>query len=226
MKKGEIRNHLKMWVVRGMNTKEKIVQAAIELFNTQGYNGTSIRMIADKANVNVALVSYYFGGKQGLLETLFVDFYEGYIAALEKVVDESNHESAISCLGKMIHAGFEYQQQNIQLSRFVQRETTLDTMLVREIMTTYLRKEKHLFYQIIKKGVEKKEIKKQPIDFVIILIRSMLTMPYLHPQYIREIHHLFIHEPYFTNQYIEYMKSWLENYLCYKHLPFSRSGKG
>ncbi|WP_081833609.1 TetR family transcriptional regulator [Geomicrobium sp. JCM 19055] len=33
------------------------------LYDTR-YNGTSVRAVADKAKVNVALISYYFGGKK------------------------------------------------------------------------------------------------------------------------------------------------------------------
>lgn len=40
--------------------KELIMEAAIGLFHTNGYNGTSIRDIARKANVNSANISYYF----------------------------------------------------------------------------------------------------------------------------------------------------------------------
>jgi AcrR family transcriptional regulator len=40
--------------------------AAKELFATRGYVGTTMRAVAAAADVDVALVSYYFGGKPGL----------------------------------------------------------------------------------------------------------------------------------------------------------------
>lgn len=192
------------------------MKAAVELFQNQGFHGTSVRMIASKANVNVSLVSYYFGGKKGLLETLIIEFFEGYIQHLEDAMKSHQHDGCLKCLGEMMKSSLSYQQENIYLSRFVQREITLDTMLVREIMTTYLMKEKHLFYQVLKKGMENNEINKQPIDFVIIQIRSMLTMPYLQPQYIREVHHLFVQDRYFMDVYTKYIQEWLENCLMIK----------
>ncbi|MGQ0418773.1 TetR family transcriptional regulator, partial [Bacillus sp. HC-Mk] len=57
-------------------TKQKVIDAAISLFNTKGYDGTSVRDIAKRADVNVANISYYFAGKQGLLEQLITDFLE------------------------------------------------------------------------------------------------------------------------------------------------------
>lgn len=61
-------------VNRKSSTKDTIVDAAILLFNIKGFDGTSIRDIAKKAKVNPANISYYFEGKQGLLEKCFIQF--------------------------------------------------------------------------------------------------------------------------------------------------------
>lgn len=58
-------------------TKTTIKDAAISLFYAKGFHGTSIRDIARKAGVNPALISYYFGGKQALFESLLIDFLKG-----------------------------------------------------------------------------------------------------------------------------------------------------
>jgi AcrR family transcriptional regulator len=43
---------------------EKILAAARKKFAEQGYEGTSVRQIASEADVNIAMISYYFGGKR------------------------------------------------------------------------------------------------------------------------------------------------------------------
>jgi AcrR family transcriptional regulator len=48
------------------NTQEQIRQAARELFLADGYRDVTMRSIAAAAGVDVALVSYYFGSKNGL----------------------------------------------------------------------------------------------------------------------------------------------------------------
>ena len=48
------------------HTREQILAAAREAFNERGFSGTSLRDIATRAGVDVALVSYYFGGKTAL----------------------------------------------------------------------------------------------------------------------------------------------------------------
>jgi len=47
--------------------KTQILDTAEEFFSDFGYAATSIRRIADKADVNPALVHYYFGNKKSLL---------------------------------------------------------------------------------------------------------------------------------------------------------------
>ena len=49
----------------------QIIETAEELFADRGYDGTSVRDIADEAGVNVAMISYYFGSKEKLMEALF-----------------------------------------------------------------------------------------------------------------------------------------------------------
>jgi AcrR family transcriptional regulator len=54
-----------------MNEKQNhILQIAQELFSEKGFSATSVRDIADKAQVNISMISYYFGGKDGLLKAL------------------------------------------------------------------------------------------------------------------------------------------------------------
>ncbi|EIA08341.1 TetR/AcrR family transcriptional regulator [Flavobacterium frigoris] len=48
----------------------QILQVAETLFAEKGFDGTSIRTIAKEAKINVAMVSYYFGSKERLLESL------------------------------------------------------------------------------------------------------------------------------------------------------------
>ena len=51
---------------RGERTRRRIVDAAIEMFGSFGYAGTSTRAIARRAAVSLPALQYYFGGKAGL----------------------------------------------------------------------------------------------------------------------------------------------------------------
>ena len=47
-------------------TRERILDAALDLFGERGLTGTTVRDIAGAAKVNVAAISYHFGGKDEL----------------------------------------------------------------------------------------------------------------------------------------------------------------
>lgn len=54
------------------NAKQlQIINVAERLFARKGFTGTSVRDIAQEANVNVSMISYYFGSKEKLIEALF-----------------------------------------------------------------------------------------------------------------------------------------------------------
>ncbi|MBS1743651.1 MAG: TetR/AcrR family transcriptional regulator [Bacteroidetes bacterium] len=49
----------------------QILEKAELLFAEKGFDGTSVRDIADYAGVNLAMINYYFGSKEKLLEAMF-----------------------------------------------------------------------------------------------------------------------------------------------------------
>lgn len=49
----------------------KILDVAEELIAKKGFDGTSVRDISAKANINVAMISYYFGSKEKMLAYLY-----------------------------------------------------------------------------------------------------------------------------------------------------------
>jgi TetR/AcrR family transcriptional regulator len=51
-------------------TRQLILDAALAQFSEKGYAGARVREIADQAGVNTQLISYYFGGKEGLYHEL------------------------------------------------------------------------------------------------------------------------------------------------------------
>jgi AcrR family transcriptional regulator len=46
--------------------RERILEAAGEIFAECGFRGSTVRKICDRAGVNVAAINYYFGGKEKL----------------------------------------------------------------------------------------------------------------------------------------------------------------
>ncbi|HSN72770.1 MAG TPA: CerR family C-terminal domain-containing protein [Steroidobacteraceae bacterium] len=56
---------------RGQETREALIQAALEIFGRDGFDAASTRAIAEAARANQALIGYHFGGKEGLYHAVF-----------------------------------------------------------------------------------------------------------------------------------------------------------
>lgn len=54
-----------------VDTKEKILDSAYDIFTQKGINGSGIKEIADKAEVNKAMLYYYFDSKEHLFKEVF-----------------------------------------------------------------------------------------------------------------------------------------------------------
>jgi AcrR family transcriptional regulator len=77
--------------------KDHIINTAIELFAEKGFEGSSIRDLAAKADVNLAMVNYYFGSKDKLFEALV----EQKASFMRGVLDELIANSTLSELEKI-----------------------------------------------------------------------------------------------------------------------------
>ncbi len=79
--------------------KTHIINHAIDLFAEKGFEGTSIRDLATRADVNVAMVNYYFGSKEKLFESI-VEERASYTRGL---LDEIAKNRGLTDIEKMEH---------------------------------------------------------------------------------------------------------------------------
>lgn len=160
-----------------MKTKDKVIHAASFLFYQKGFNGTSVRDIAEKAAVNVSLISYYFKSKQGLLEYAVTNYYDVYLHGLEENGVIYADCPKIEQLEAMIREILQFKLEHDQLSAFIHRELSLDSTFVREMTVTYLAKETHLltnlFFSVLSKANQRRR------DILYMQLRGMLLSPFL-----------------------------------------------
>ncbi|MEQ6377828.1 forespore capture DNA-binding protein RefZ [Bacillaceae bacterium S4-13-58] len=157
-------------------TKDNIKQTACELFYYNGYEGTSIRDIASKAKVNPSLISYYFKNKKGLLETLMIDYFEPYMELLEKNRLQLETKAAQDIINDIIH----YRHNHYEITCFLYRELSFDTVLVREMLVTYLAKEKHILMQFLNFWLHRK-VSQADFQTLFIQFKGMLMIPFTMP---------------------------------------------
>jgi AcrR family transcriptional regulator len=77
--------------------REHILITAERLFGEKGFDGTSVRDIAQAAGVNLAMISYYFGSKEKLLEAM-IQLRSEYTYG---ILEELNKDQSLSPWDKM-----------------------------------------------------------------------------------------------------------------------------
>ncbi|MFE3258625.1 TetR/AcrR family transcriptional regulator [Nocardia sp. NPDC059091] len=83
-------------------TRERIVRAALELFSEQGFHGTGVAEIGERADVQRGALYYHIGSKEELLWQILADYTRLMLAEAEQIADGPDYP--ITKLRKLIHS--------------------------------------------------------------------------------------------------------------------------
>ncbi len=72
--------------------RTRLLECAREQFAQFGYAGVSLRRLAAEAHTNPAMVSYYFGNKQGLFLSILAEHVEPLLVHLEQALANTRAE--------------------------------------------------------------------------------------------------------------------------------------
>jgi TetR/AcrR family transcriptional regulator len=90
-------------------TRQKLLEAGIELFSTYGYNSTTTRNLEIHAKVQRNLISYHFGGKEAFWKAcvalLFDRFTDLLLPALSQARDIESGERIRFLIRQSVRAG-------------------------------------------------------------------------------------------------------------------------
>lgn len=201
-------------------SKKKVIDAASSLFFQKGFHGTSVRNIAEKASVNVSLISYYFKNKQGLLEYAVTNYYEEYLKRIEETIEKVQSLPAVEQLNEIVRTIIQYKQAKYQLTSFIQRELSLDSIFVREMAVTYIAKENHYLRQIFFRALPKEKGRNDRKEFLLMQFKGMLITPYMmHNEWKDQVVGEASHQA-FADKYIRVVQDWIR-YLTADERPVS-----
>jgi AcrR family transcriptional regulator len=112
-------------VMKKNMTRERLLDAAVELFAERGFEATTTKLIAQHAGVPHGLIHYHFGTKHNILASLlaersFLPEIEGYFAAARAGMDPRS--TLVECCMKF----FDSHRRHLCLARIIQQEAYLD----------------------------------------------------------------------------------------------------
>ncbi len=167
------------------------MEAAEKLFAAKGFDGTSVRDIADTAGVNLAMISYYFGSKEKLMENMFAYRSDFFKLQLETMI----RNKELPPLQKIEALIDQYVDR-------LMKEQCFHRIIVREQMVNYtgpisgmiqeLKKQnQELIKQLILEGQKKGDFKKGiDIPFLMMTLIGTISQVITTQHYYREINGL------------------------------------
>ena len=201
--------------------KEHIMNAAIELFAEKGFEGSSIRDLAARADVNVAMVNYYFGSKDKLFEAI-VAYKAGFMRGKLDEIAANNQLTEIEKIDLVIESYVLKILSNPSFHRVLHQELLMgerETMH-KNIINIFVANTK-IIRHIIEQGIRKKVFKKVDPELTMATIIGTINQVMLS----KAMCTLLIDreesfDPYtdiaFRNRLVKHLKQVIHDYLLYK----------
>jgi AcrR family transcriptional regulator len=164
-----------------------ILKKAEELFAAKGFDGTSVRDIADAAGVNLAMISYYFGSKEKLMESLFRERMDAMKIRVETIIENKTlkpYEKIETLIDEYINKVIEKQSfHKIMICEQLINKNTIVLKHLKELKLGYAR----LISELIAEGQQAK-VFKQDVDVMLLLntMTGTATQMVLNREYYKE----------------------------------------
>ena len=133
------------------SAKERLLDAATDIFGMYGYEAATTRMIAREAGVNIAAIPYYFGGKEGLYHALIdhiVAMVQARIADVQEelaeqdLTGEGGCEKACVLFERLLEGVIQFMvgsPEALRLSRIILREQLYPSAAYEQIFTGFMK---------------------------------------------------------------------------------------
>ncbi|GAA4739733.1 TetR family transcriptional regulator [Flavisolibacter ginsenosidimutans] len=189
----------------------QIMEAAERLFADRGFAGTSVRDIAEAAGVNLAMISYYFGSKEKLMEAMFQHRGQHLKMQLQSIL-VNNNMAPIQKVEKLIDEYIDRIFQKQCFHKVMIREQMMDnTGPIAEQIAQLKLTNQTLFKQIIQEGQKKGDFKKGiDIPFLMMTLVGTAGQLITTQHYYRETNNL---QPLSGEEFEKHIKKKLSAYL-------------
>lgn len=162
------------------DSKQCILEIAANLFSKLGFDRTSTRDIAKESQANISLISYHFGGKEGLYKEVIREFalkVQSQVSPM--ILEPHNHkitkESFSLELERIVDYILEMRRSHPEISKILSREKIEGMPLSREIHEEIFYPMAKQFFQLFTEAQKQNIIKPQfnPAVFFIMLTEGI-----------------------------------------------------
>jgi len=160
-------------VVEGPGTEEIIFQSAMRIFIKNGYKGTRMQDIADEANLNKALLHYYFRSKEELFKKVLRQLMSQLVELISNTLfSDQDTQTVLSGISEH-HLRFYQDKKGFPL--FLMNTMHSHPELVVEVMDkTSIR---HLTYALMAQKISETSMSEQEVILWFMSFLSLKMMP-------------------------------------------------
>lgn len=152
-----------------------ILTVAEQLFADHGFDGTSVRDIAQHANVNLAMISYYFGSKEKLLEALIED-RAGYTLGILEELNKNQNLDPWDKIDRLVDFYVDKVMNNYRFHCIMsQQYNATRSHEVKELLSNIKLRNLEQVKKVIMDGQRKNMFRKVDIELTISTIMGTLT---------------------------------------------------
>lgn len=165
-------------MTKDRNTEKKIIEAAKQVFEEEGYAGARMQQIADSAQINKGLLHYYFKSKDKIFETVFTAAFEKMMSKVVKIFQaELPIEEKIEMF---VNQYLDVLSKNSYVPAFVLSELNKRPQTIVDKILNHPNKPKvNLFAQQIQTAVDEGKIRPIKPEHLIINLVSMCIFPFV-----------------------------------------------
>ena len=162
---------------KNLNAEQKIRIAAKMIFMRYGFEGCSTRDIAKEADVNVAMVNYYFRSKNELFKAIFLDTTAEF---MEIMFDVFNRPIALKSKFRMfIEKEYEFMTKYPQVPMFILSELSRSKDETLGMECVFEQIQALPFYTECIQAQESGEMRKVEMSSLMMLLLSNCHHPFL-----------------------------------------------
>ena len=161
------------------DTRAELMRAARKIFALHGFDGATVKELAEEAGVNVSLISYHFDGKEGLYRACLEEFGLDSIKVSERIVGRppSSLEDFRIRLSLFIEEFIAYHLDHAEITTIVHREMCSDNAITKDLFQNIFIKNFTFVNEFVKGGQAKNILR---TDLVPELISSMFMGALVH----------------------------------------------
>jgi TetR/AcrR family transcriptional regulator len=168
------------------DTPTKLIDAATPLFARKGFAAVSVRELAVAAGVNIAAVSYYFRGKEGLYQAVLEEQFTPIAEALQ-AAEAANQIPALERLALYSkHIAFVHNKRPYFI-RFIHSELTNPTPCFDTVVKKYISRIYQFIFAALSEGVAAGHFKSDlDINFASLSLAGIMNFYFIAKPLVKE----------------------------------------